>query len=1148
MVSTLLLSMIQIGVAPILAPKIFSSSANASDANIFPTGLGTVYRFLADSYTAGQTTWPEASGGTAATISSSATKVTDSSGTLGASKSVIAVQGSYNTQITFPTTIGPGTSSNYTFFFVARYAPQQAGYTSTSSCSSTASHGVSNDDRRNRIFTSQTGNWLSGFWACAPGVAFHEGWVTQSSNAISELSGTKGNNWLLGADCGYTVASTSACKGRFRAFGTDRTVSASTSTASHQVVVNGGIYANEASDFQIAEVISIPTILEVADIIKVETYLARQYGIPLSSSTATKLGILRNSAGTSLNIPFSTQPQVAIQDSNGQTVTTDNSTVVQATVTGANGQIIGVSTDTATQGVATFDNLGIDGIRGTSYTITYSASGLTSVSEVARTYTRGGGSDTDTALTLNGSNQYAEITDYTGSAADITGDITLEAWVYPTSSCSGDQAVISKFNSYMLYCGGGAWKYVFDADGAAWSGASSAIPIIQNTWSHIAYVKSGSSLLIYLNGQLITTITSQPSSMIANNGAFSIGRYNSANYFQGAIDEVRVYNVARTQAQIQTDMSTYGPISNSNLKVYFDFNEGSGSALYNRATNSTASDDLTIYSSPSWSAIQSSSTFQAYTVATFNRSILTSTGGWKVPSGVTQVSVLVVGGGGGGGHNSGGGGSGGGFNYVPNLALSGVMTTIVGTGGQGAGVMTGVSGTISGTNGLSSTFGSTVSSGGNKGVDYSGSQAAGGASISGTSNSGAGGAGSANSSSTGIAGGSGPSSSISGTTTSYSGGGGGGGWAASANGGAAGTGGGGAGGTTSNGNGSAGTANTGGGGGGGSSSVTRAGNGGAGVIIVRWITVRTPTFTSPATVDTSTALSRYSFRTSGTALTPLTRSYVWQSSSDTGTTWSNVQTGNSDSYTISSLNISTSGNRYLYRVIVTDSDTAGLSISDTSTAFYLIINKARQSSLSIGNYLAFANRSVYPLNVYGGSGNGAVTRTLLSAGSAGCNFTDNFFLDAANPGSCTVQAVKASDTNYLSETATATIYWVQWSDSYATQVPSVPTQIALEHKTQITKYEYQVFSITSYANLSGTAITSASAGSPLRIIGVGFDSSDLTTQVTFSGNEIAIPYLITSTYIEIEIPLSASSGTLMVDSAKGSAIGPSITITPMVIL
>jgi hypothetical protein len=99
----------------------------------------------------------------------------------------------------------------------------------------------------------------------------------------------------------------------------------------------------------------------------------------LAAGAATKVAITRASVGTTDNVAFTTQPQITIQDASGNTVS--SSAVVTATISGGSGgtigTLIGSTTATASSGVATFTGLGIDGTNGTTYTITYTVSGLT---------------------------------------------------------------------------------------------------------------------------------------------------------------------------------------------------------------------------------------------------------------------------------------------------------------------------------------------------------------------------------------------------------------------------------------------------------------------------------------------------------------------------------------------------------------------------------------------------------------------------------------------------------------------------------------------------------------------------------------------------------------------------------------------------
>jgi hypothetical protein len=148
--------------------------------------------------------------------------------------------------------------------------------------------------------------------------------------------------------------------------------------------------------------------------------------------------------------------------------------------------------------------------------------------------------------------------------------------------------------------------------------------------------------------------------------------------------------------------------------------------------------------------------------------------------------------------------------------------------------------------------------------------------------------------------------------------------------------------------------------------------------------------------------------------------------------------------------------------------------------------------------------------------------------------------------------VKAGDTNYLSETATATIYWIQWSDAYATRVPSTPNEIVLSHETAIYKYNYDTLTVTSYQNSSGVTITSIATGATLRIIGDGFSPTSAYTEVNFTGGRVQMDLTSGvqvinsggSNYLQLVVPSGVSTGTIIVNSPKGTAEGPSLTVTP----
>jgi hypothetical protein len=218
----------------------------------------------------------------------------------------------------------------------------------------------------------------------------------------------------------------------------------------------------------------------------------------------------------------------------------------------------------------------------------------------------------------------------------------------------------------------------------------------------------------------------------------------------------------------------------------------------------------------------------------------------------------------------------------------------------------------------------------------------------------------------------------------------------------------------------------------------------------------------------------------------------------------------------------------------------------------LTINKINQTPISIGQYDAFPGISTYPLNVYGGTGTGVMRRTLTSAGSANCSLTNMIFITASNTGTCTVSVTKAADFNYNVEAATTTIYWIQFIDRYTNSGPTTPTDLGLSGGTAVEKRSYEAFSVLSFANGSGSAISSAPMRSILRIIGTGFDANDPKNQLLIGMTSIPRSSLTFNTsnpaanYIELTVPddLDLGANEVGMYSSKGWAFAPGlITIT-----
>ena len=170
------------------------------------------------------------------------------------------------------------------------------------------------------------------------------------------------------------------------------------------------------------------------------------------------------------------------------------------------------------------------------------------------------------------SNQYLVASDT--PSLSVTGNLTIEAWVKFASlpSLNNYFTIVDKsggskaLDSYQLLFGnvGGAYAISIGInDGSADTGGSFNWSPSTNTWYHVAvaYTTSGNATL-YVNGALQGTVSGLPTSIHDSDADFRIGINETVasgvtdSPFDGKIDDVRVYNVTRTQSDIQSDMST----------------------------------------------------------------------------------------------------------------------------------------------------------------------------------------------------------------------------------------------------------------------------------------------------------------------------------------------------------------------------------------------------------------------------------------------------------------------------------------------------------------------------------------------------------------------------------------------------------------
>ena len=168
------------------------------------------------------------------------------------------------------------------------------------------------------------------------------------------------------------------------------------------------------------------------------------------------------------------------------------------------------------------------------------------------------------AVLFNGTNSWVTVAD--ANDLDLTTGMTLEAWVFPTAAATAatSRNVVIKERS-----GGEVYNLYADTDThipAAYVvksaapnspiGANGSVQVPLSVWTHLAATYNNSNLNLYVNGNLVRSVATS-GALLTSTGVLRIGG-NSVwgEFFQGIIDEIRIYNRALTQAEIQADMNT----------------------------------------------------------------------------------------------------------------------------------------------------------------------------------------------------------------------------------------------------------------------------------------------------------------------------------------------------------------------------------------------------------------------------------------------------------------------------------------------------------------------------------------------------------------------------------------------------------------
>lgn len=162
------------------------------------------------------------------------------------------------------------------------------------------------------------------------------------------------------------------------------------------------------------------------------------------------------------------------------------------------------------------------------------------------------------ALLFNGSSSVVSIPD--ALPLDFTSSMTIEAWVRPTARSNWDTVVMKNFGNsgraYALYAGDSAGLPATTIRTGSSERSAVGSPVLPlDTWSHLAMTFGGGWLRVYVNGVQVAAYSGNGNVRTSNDPVTIGGNSVWGRWFSGAIDEVRLYNRALSQSEIQAGMT-----------------------------------------------------------------------------------------------------------------------------------------------------------------------------------------------------------------------------------------------------------------------------------------------------------------------------------------------------------------------------------------------------------------------------------------------------------------------------------------------------------------------------------------------------------------------------------------------------------------
>lgn len=204
---------------------------------------------------------------------------------------------------------------------------------------------------------------------------------------------------------------------------------------------------------------------------------------------------------------------------------------------------------------------------------------------------------------------------------DLTGDMTIELWCKPETLVAGRMTLVDMSfdaeteaeNILFRVSSNSSGKIEWFHENSAGTNniaTSTAVQLANATWAHIAMVRDTANNVIklYKNGAFVEDIAYTNEATGGSNADFSIGRNPVGEYWDGLIDEVRIWSDIRTAGEILANWKK-DVTGQASLVGYWKLN--------NAYTDATGTNNLTAVNTPTFSTDVPFSIYEAVSNASF---------------------------------------------------------------------------------------------------------------------------------------------------------------------------------------------------------------------------------------------------------------------------------------------------------------------------------------------------------------------------------------------------------------------------------------------------------------------------------------------------------------------------------------------------